>query len=128
MKTILEFVHIADNVIQSDDGKVSIIGIFNNIKKIPAVISFYVVTRLSQVPSKTKSVTVRIFGPKGDMFQEINISGSVGKDNKVGIIARFDGIEFIEKGKYVVKVFLDGSNEEISKESETSLTAGAKDK
>ena len=128
MKTILEFVHIADNVIQSDDGKVSIIGIFNNIKRIPAVISFYVVTRLSQVPSKTKSVTVRIFGPKGDMFQEINISGSVGKDNKVGIIARFDGIGFIEKGKYVVKVFLDGSNEEISKESETSLTAGAKDK
>lgn len=109
----LQFVHICDNAFLSQEGKVNIIGDFNNItvKKIPnsetIFHSFYIVTNfyVKESGEYKQRITIR---PKenNNKITELNSDHRVTKEERFGFIANI-GQVFPKYGSYLVDVYLN---------------------
>lgn len=105
----LNFLHICENAFVSQDKKLSVINIFNQIRasNFPAAHpKFSIVTNISGIEGEYSEV-VEIIAPNGEIVARAeNNKMIIQKDGAANFIANFIGVVFPVDGKYkiVVKV------------------------
>lgn len=109
----LNFLHVCENASISREGKLSVIGIFNQIKfdRLPAVYPiFFVVVGL--IGNKnTYSEEIQIISPDEELVASVkNDDVEIREDGgSANFIASFAGFVFAKQGKYSIKVLVDGT-------------------
>lgn len=116
MKSKLKYLLIADNcIIDKNTGKLSLIGIFNDIK-IPTneqetIVSFVIAGRLSveePVPADNSGILkIIIYDPKDNVLVEKVARGQFDESKVVNFTIFFSFIKFTGIGKYQVRVYLN---------------------
>lgn len=110
----LKFLHICENAFISQEGKLSVIGIFNQIKfnRVPAIYpTFSIVAGISGKKGNYKE-EIQIISPDGDTMASIRNDKAEIKDDdgSTNFIANFAGFVFPKKGEYSIKVKIDGDD------------------
>lgn len=118
MKNKLNFLHICDYASAGDNGKLNVLGIFENIfSNEESMIhpQLFIVSNVSTSQSGNFKEIIKIVREK-DGFEivkpiEFNISTpstiDKSKETKIGFIGQFNGVKFEELGSYLVQVFID---------------------
>ena len=110
----LNFVHVCENAFTSSDGKLNIIGIFNQINALnfPALHPRLMIATSVSGEVRKYTESIEIVSPGGEVIARagnpIEIFKSGGSAN---FIADFVGIVFPIEGKYEIKIKID--SEEI---------------
>ncbi len=104
------FVHVSENAFFSQEGKLSVIGIFDKIitTRLPVVQPGFAISLNVTSEVGTHKVKVEIVSPDNKLV--VSVGGMVEVKNTEGganFIANLVGVPFVIAGKYVVKVFLD---------------------
>lgn len=125
----ISYVLTADNVIVEElTGKISVIGIFNDIN-IPAnqdsvilpVMAIVVHIKNGQGAS---TALIKISDPNGAEFQSVKLSGPSTGPSDLSLSAIFVALNFKILGKYKISVFLD--DKDLSFDEDYSITVKKK--
>lgn len=108
----LNFLHVCENSFISQEGKLSIIGVFNQIRfgRLPAVYPVFSIVAGITGEKGTYTEEIQIISPDGELIASIkNEKAEVRESNgATNFIANFAGFVFSKKGKYSVKIKIDG--------------------
>lgn len=118
MKNVkLNFLHVCENAFVAQDGKMSIIGIFNQIKasNFPAAYP-----KLSIVSSISGAIgdyleVIEIVSPRAEVIARVENNIKIQKEGgAANLIAGFINLVFIIDGKYTIRIKINGDliNEE----------------
>lgn len=121
----LNFIHLCDDAIFSQEGKLSLIGIFEviNVVALPgSLLKAFLVLNLSVLDKNLKKIDLDILIKKQDTEKEIiklpTLSPSFEQlnnvDTKLGLTLQLTNITFPETGKYIIEI-------QVNKESVGSL-------
>jgi hypothetical protein len=106
----LNFIHVCENAFTSLDGKLNIIGIFNQINTInlPALHPRLMIVTSLAGEVKKYSESIEIISPKGQIIAKAGNPIEIFKDNgSANFVADFVGIVFPEEGEYKIVVKTD---------------------
>lgn len=115
MSPRLNFVHLCDYAFTGEDGKLSMIGIFNTIKPTKSIISsnFFIVLNLTVETNKTYKQSIKLINTTDDkevVVSEIisnNISADTGEVNFIG---GFHDVKIDASGDYVFQIIVKDMN------------------
>ena len=106
----LNFLHVCENVLISQDKKISVIGIFNKLltRGWPAIHpKFSVVTNVS-APPKEYTEVVEIISPEDKTIAKVGNKIVINKEGQSNnFVANFVNTIFPIEGKYKIKVSID---------------------
>ncbi len=109
----LNFLHVCENAFVSQDGKLSVVGIFNQIKaaNFPAAHPKLSIVSSFAGDAGNYSEIIEIVSPTGEIIaraenNEIGIEKSGGSAN---FIANFIGLVFSLEGKYIIRAKVNGN-------------------
>lgn len=122
----LNFIHLCDEATFSQDGKLSLIGIFDilNVRNIPGnMVKAVLVCNFSILNPKLDSIKVDISIIKegeeepvvkiptldAKKFEGRKKKSSIGGETKVGVTLRLTNIRFKSEGAYLINVMVNGS-------------------
>lgn len=123
----LNFIHLCDEATFSQEGKLSLIGIFDilNIMNIPGnLVKAVLVCNFSVVNPKLDSINIDITITKEGETEAIvkmptlnvkkferekGFSGIEGKETKIGITVQLTNVQFKSEGDYAINVVANGS-------------------
>jgi len=118
----LNFIHVCDQVLVSSDGKVSIIGIFSEIKaiKFPALHPNFSVISNIEGKEGEYDQTIELLDSSGKKMAAVSGKSEIKKDgSKNNFVANFVNIVFPEEGKY--KIISRINDEILNKDDETII-------
>ncbi|EKE15742.1 MAG: hypothetical protein ACD_11C00108G0036 [uncultured bacterium] len=114
----LNFLHVCENAFVSQDGKLSIIGIFNQIKasNFPAAHpKLSIVSSISGVADDYLEV-IEIVSPKAEVIARIENNVKIQKEGgAANLIASFVNLIFLIGGKYTIRIKVN--NELLSEDN-----------
>lgn len=108
----LNFLHVCENAFVSQDGKLSIISIFNQIRanKFPAAHP-----KLSIVSSVSGGVgkyteMIEIVSPRAEVIAQVENDIEIQREGgSANLIASFVNLIFLMSGKYIIRVKINGN-------------------
>ncbi|PJA86575.1 MAG: hypothetical protein CO141_04045 [Candidatus Moranbacteria bacterium CG_4_9_14_3_um_filter_42_9] len=106
----LNFLHVCENAFTSSDGKLNIIGIFNQINatNLPALHPRLMIVTSLAGEVKGYMESIEIISPKGQVIAKAGNPIEIFKeDGSANFIADFVGIVFPDEGKYKITVKVD---------------------
>ncbi len=108
----LNFIHVCENAIIANDGKISVIGVFNKIRVegLPAAHPrFSIVTNISG-PVGVHKETIKILSPKGETIAQSEKDVEIkGEGYVANLITDLINVVFPIEGKYKIAIFVDGN-------------------
>ncbi|MFA5777059.1 MAG: hypothetical protein WC906_01310 [Parcubacteria group bacterium] len=109
----LNFLHVCENASISREGKLSVIGIFNQIRfnRLPAVYPiFFIVVGLTG-DEGVYSEEIQIISPDGEIAASVKNDNVEIKENggSTNFLSSFAGFVFSKQGKYSIRVLVDGN-------------------
>lgn len=106
----LNFAHVCENAFTSSDGKLNVIGIFNQINALnfPAIHPRLMIVTSVAGEARKYSESIEIVSPKGDVIARAGNPIEIFKDGgSANFIADFVGIVFPEEGTYKIRIKID---------------------
>ena len=115
-----ELILLCDYALVSQDGKLSILGVFDELRtqEDVAVLSRgFLVATISGNPSKTYTLSVKAETgqKKNNILPPLEITTQTGLNGKANILLEIQGVSFPQQGKYTFKIY-NGNIEVGSKE------------
>jgi len=108
----LNFLHVCENAFVSQDGKLSIIGIFNQIKadNFPAAHpKLSIVSSVSGGVGKYAEI-IEIVSPRAEVIAQVENDIEIQREGgSANLIASFVNLIFLMSGKYTIRIKINGN-------------------
>lgn len=112
----LNFAHLCDNAFLSKEGKINIIGVFEEIytSQIPDLNnkmfhSFFIVTNFTVLAGEyIQKIVIKRNDNKEEIFTSPEMKRGIEKDGEIGFIGNF-GVVFPIYGEYTVEIYLENN-------------------
>jgi hypothetical protein len=113
----LNFLHVCENAFTSSDGKLNIIGIFNQIKASSFPAAHPKLSIVSSISGKIGDYTevIEIVSPRAEVIARVENNIKIQREGgSANLIAGFVNLIFLIGGKYTIRIKINGDllNEE----------------
>lgn len=109
----IKYLLIVEDAVEIAENKANFMGVFDMVtiprEQSQVTISFCVVGRIINLPPVSGTLLVRLYKPDGELFSEAVLEGTIDATGIINIIARFNLINFSDRGIYPVRLDFNGT-------------------